>query len=143
MRRSGPRSPTSVVLVFALLAAVIFIVWLLWPHLVMRFATASGVGSSDQLGQFGDMFGALSALMASLAFVAATTGVFLQWRAFTEQRDQIARQNFETTFFELLRLHDQTVSGLTLRKRVASQETERTGATWRATIILSAQRQLS
>ena len=68
-------------------------------------------------GQFGDSFGAISALFAGLAFVGATTAAFLQWEQLKEHRREIQEmvaadkvKAVEGCFFHLLASLQTTVN---------------------------------
>lgn len=72
----------------------------LWISWVFQAAILNLLGvtwNQEELGQWGDTFGALNALFASLGFGAAIYTLNVQQR-------QIARDRFDTSFFELLRL---------------------------------------
>jgi len=58
----------------------------------------------QQLGQTGDLYGGVNALFASIAVVGVFWAGALQRRTMLEARQAIAQQQFETAFFELLRL---------------------------------------
>jgi hypothetical protein len=68
-------------------------------------------------GQFGDSFGPLSALMATIAAVSALAAYLAQREELTRvraeneyERASSARRDFEQTFFNLLKLFRETVS---------------------------------
>jgi hypothetical protein len=79
-------------------------------------------------GTFGDMFGAVNALFSGLAFAGVIVAILmqrseleLQRRELTltreelrGQREALEKQNFESTFFQLLRLFNDLVAGITL-----------------------------
>lgn len=72
---------------------------------------AASAPTLDQLGHSGDLFGGLNALFAALAFVGVVWAGSLQRRtlldtqaAYELERDALARQQFESTFFQLLPL---------------------------------------
>ncbi|MER8445934.1 putative phage abortive infection protein [Mesorhizobium sp. M1066] len=81
-----------------------FILWLIWalhPFLAKRMLIP---WDPEIMGQWGDSFGGLSALMSTLAFAAVFFTLRLQQRQIREaQRDQHI-QRFESTYFEVLRL---------------------------------------
>jgi hypothetical protein len=73
----------------------------------------------DDRGTFGDMFGGINALFSGLAFAGVIYAILLQRRDLELQRAELRgqreqmeahnrallKQNFESTFFQLLRLH--------------------------------------
>ena len=97
-------TPTRVLLTCGALVTVgwlgVFIIgWVSWDP---------DVGTPAR-GQFGDSFGAISALFAGLAFVGATTAAFLQWEQLKEHRREIQEmvaadkvKAVEGCFFHLL-----------------------------------------
>lgn len=79
----------------------LWIVWFLHPFLARRMLIP---WDAETVGQWGDTFGALNALMSTLAFCAVFYTIRLQQRQIDEtQRDQHI-QRFESSYFELLRL---------------------------------------
>lgn len=114
--------------VVLMIGAAVVAVWIAWPsliaHLYERTYPSPTPPRVKDLVDLSDLFGAFSALMASLAFVAAGAGVLLQGRTLASQRElanaqqeQIARQSFESSFFELMRLHRETVASIVLSSR--------------------------
>jgi len=95
--------------------------------------TVASVGTWPERAAFGDMFGAVNALFAGLAFAGIIVTVYLQKRELELQRDELAQtreeirgqkeqmelqnrmlkhQQFENTFFQLLRLHNEIVGSM-------------------------------
>lgn len=77
-----------------------------------------GLTTSDyfqQLGQTGDLFGGVNALFASIAVVGVFWAGFLQRRTLIESRRAIAEQQFETAFFELLKLTREVAERIEVR----------------------------
>ena len=91
----------------------------------------------DQAGTFGDQFGAVNALFSGLAFAGVIYAILLQRHELKLQRDELELtrgelqgqkeqlkaqnetlqlQNFENTFFQLLRLHNDYLNAIDLRK---------------------------
>ena len=87
----------------------------------------------DQIGQFGDMFGAVNALFAGLAFAGVIFAIILQKKELELQRQELRetrgeirgqkeqlqaqdrtlqKQNFESSFFHLLSLHNEIVNSM-------------------------------
>lgn len=72
-------------------------------------------------GVFGDMFGAINALFSGLALGGIVYSIILQQNELSLQRKELSDtreefkdQNFQTTFFNLLRTHRQIVDELTI-----------------------------
>lgn len=92
----------------------------------------------SQRGTFGDMFGAVNALFSGLAFAGLIYTVWLQRKELQLQRTELSltrielegqklqlaaqnetlrKQNFEDTFFQLLRLHNDILNSIDLLHR--------------------------
>ncbi|MGP6469947.1 putative phage abortive infection protein [Rahnella aceris] len=105
----------AVLLIFAYAG---FLVWVTWPIDKMTIANA---------GVFGDSFGILTSLFSALAFagVAYTLAIqrdqiHIQKQELIEQkletvssRNEIQKQGFENTFFQMLKMHNQLISEIT------------------------------
>ncbi|GFO81547.1 MAG: hypothetical protein A49_11740 [Methyloceanibacter sp.] len=125
-------SPWMYLVAFAVLAVgiVCFIGWS-WEQ------TESWFGKPDAPGVFGDMFGGVNALFSGLAFAGVILTLVLQSRELQLQREEMAdtrevlgdqkaqleaqsetlqRQAFETTFFNMLKLHEDTIRSLSTGK---------------------------
>lgn len=111
---------------FLIMLIVLFVVvlWLLnWWYLV----------DIEDRGTFGDMFGGINALFSGLAFAGVIYAILLQRRelelqrrelelnrselagqreALTAQNATMERQSFESTFFQLLRLHNEILAAM-------------------------------
>jgi len=115
----------------------IFIVVVMW--VISWVLIVIYIKEWNQRGNFGDMFGAVNALFAGLAFAGIIITVYLQTKELAlqrkeleytrdeikKQRMQLEKQNetlsvqkFENTFFNLLRLHHEIVNVLDLRRRM-------------------------
>jgi hypothetical protein len=126
-RKATPEGPGSVWPF--LLTALVVLVWAMSGVLVWALA--------DDPGKFGDMFGATNALFSGLAFAGVIYAILLQRRELKLQRDELEltrgelagqrqqlqaqnetfqQQNFENTFFQLLRLHNDIVNTIDLRR---------------------------
>lgn len=75
-------------------------------------------------GAFGDSFGVLTSLFSGLAFLGIVLTVLLQKGELELQRHELSSQHktakiqsFESTFFEMLRLHNDIVNSIDLHKR--------------------------
>ncbi|MDO8636044.1 MAG: putative phage abortive infection protein [Dehalococcoidia bacterium] len=109
------------------LIATIIIVWALTGYLLYN---------NPERGTFGDMFGSINSLFAGLAFAGIIYAIFLQRkdlelqrkelqltreelegqvRQLQAQNDTLKRQAFESTFFQLLGLHNDIVKSLVVR----------------------------
>ncbi|MER9459685.1 putative phage abortive infection protein [Mesorhizobium sp. M0387] len=89
------------VLRVAIGALIVWFVWFFHPSLAERMMVH---WNGEKVGQWGDSFGALNALMSTLAFAAVLYTLRLQQRQIDDtQRDQHI-QRFESSYFELLRL---------------------------------------
>lgn len=109
------------------LALSVLATWALYPTVLERvFNVPADVTKLASLGQFGDSFGSLNALFSGLAFLGIAFSLFVQFRELKSNQDEIKNQNdqlalqnntllatqFETTFFNLLRLHHDVVSAM-------------------------------
>jgi hypothetical protein len=66
-----------------------------------------GEADNDQMakaGAWGDSFGAFNALISTVGFVTVFATLRLQARSIKDQANDLHRQRFEATFFELLRV---------------------------------------
>ena len=123
----GPSCWLLVVLALIILC-VLAAAWCIIPILYPR---------SEQAGQFGDMFGGITALFGGLAFAGVIYAILLQRielklqrqelketrKELKGQKEQLEAQNktfqkqaFENTFFQLLRLHNEMVRLIDMRK---------------------------
>ena len=83
----------------------------------------------DDKGVFGDTFGALNALFAGLAFAGVIYAILLQRKELelqreelkdtraeiTGQKETLQKQNFESSFFQLLGMHSEIVNSMQIR----------------------------
>ena len=74
---------------------------------------------NGERGQFGDMFGAITALFTGLAFAGLIITILLQSQELKETRHEFKQQNrtlifqrFENTFFNLISVHHQIVDSI-------------------------------
>lgn len=112
---------TGVILIIAVYAAVI--IAKTWPISVF---------SIENSGMFGDSFGLLTALFSGLAFGGLILTLLTQREELQLQRDdiqlqrdelrltrdEIKNQNFESTFFQMLRLHNDIVNSINYSTRI-------------------------
>ena len=96
----------------------------------------------EESGQFGDMFGAVNALFAGLAFAGVIWAIILQKQELELQRQELKetrgeirgqkeqlraqdqtlqKQNFESSFFQLLSFHNEIVNSLRARELGAQE----------------------
>jgi Putative phage abortive infection protein len=116
---------------FYILALPIVASWLFWPRFLNFFPRLQGTMEN---GQFGDSYGALNTLFSGMAFAALGYTMWMQRSELAETREilrsqkeeaeeqnrTLARQTFENTFFQLLRMHNDNLSSMDLRRsRVA------------------------
>jgi len=87
----------------------------------------------EERGTFGDMFGAINSLFSGLAFAGVIYAIILQRKELQLQREELeatrkelagqkeqlelqnstlTKQNFEDTFFQLLRMHNEMVTSI-------------------------------
>lgn len=73
----------------------------------------------DPDGSFGDKFGVVNALFSGLAFAGIIITIYLQMSELREQRDELKmtrgtfeKQLFESTFFEMLKIHNENVQSM-------------------------------
>lgn len=108
------------------LFAAVIIIWFLAWHL-----TGSSFSSWDVRGTFGDMFGAINSLFSGLAFAGVIFAIFLQRKELELQRKEVVqtrkelrgqkeaqeKQNFDNTFFQLVRFQNEIVNSINLTKK--------------------------
>ena len=112
-----------------LLVLLLFGVGLLWYY--MPFNWLSHVFPEIKpTQQFGDRFEAVNALFAGLAFAGVIFAIILQWQELGLQRKELEdtraeirgqketlqKQNFESSFFQLLTMHSEIVNSMVIRK---------------------------
>ena len=67
-------------------------------------------------GEFGDSFGTLNTLFSGLAFSGVLISLLFQRKDLAETRGQVARQQFESQFYNMLALQHSVVSEFDLKK---------------------------
>ena len=111
------------VLLLLLLSAVIYL-WLYMPFRLSYFF--SDIKAVPQLG---DRFEAVNALFAGLAFAGVIFAIILQWKELGLQRQELKdtraeirgqketlqKQNFESSFFQLLGVHNANVNAMSFQ----------------------------
>lgn len=109
-------------------AFIIFIFLFLNYHFVL-WVTGQKLSS---VGEFGDMYGGINALFSGLAFVGVIIAIMMQSKELSLQRDELEetrkelkgqkeqlqlqnetmqKQQFENTFFQMLKLHNEHMNG--------------------------------
>jgi|GEM_PF-5022571 len=97
---------TPAVIGLTLIFAIVILSFFFSP-LLMRFW--AGSSPWENAGAFGDSFGAFNALFSGLGFVLVAVALLIQQRELRDQQRQIQTQQFEHSFFELLKLHHEIV----------------------------------
>lgn len=85
----------------------LFCGWLWWAGNALNVATywAPKVNwKLEKAAQWGDAFGAFNALVSALGFAAVLITLVMQSRSVKDQANDLHKQRFESTYFELLRL---------------------------------------
>lgn len=122
---------------------VIALIWLYYPVWIFyKYPFGDlidGKGFVDELGPFGDVYGALNTLFSGLAFAGLIISIRLQSKElsdtraelkeqseqFKKQTEGLAKQVFEVTFFQLLKLYTESVDNLSFRESLSSEKVER------------------
>lgn len=93
----------------------VFLIYVTWPITSMSISNA---------GVFGDSFGVLTSLFSALAFVGVVWTLNYQREEFKLQKEEladskkeIAKQGFENSFFQMLKIQNDIVNGVTFVKR--------------------------
>lgn len=102
-------------------------------QVILGLIVASSFSTWGDRGTFGDMFGAVNTFFAGLAFAGIIFAIILQAKELELQREELGLtrnelkgqkeqlknqnetlqlQNFENTFFQMLRLHNEIVTGI-------------------------------
>ena len=85
---------------------------------------------TDQRGQFGDSFGVINALFSGLAFAGVICAILLQKKELELQRKELEetraeirgqketlqKQNFESSFFQLLNMHGEIIHSIVISR---------------------------
>ena len=79
-------------------------------------------------GTFGDSFGVVNALFSGLAFAGVICAILLQKKELElqraeirEQKETLQKQNFESSFFQLLGLHNDIVNSMEIQDKACSR----------------------
>jgi uncharacterized membrane protein len=87
--------PIGIILVYGL-----FLIFKIYP--ISEF-------SIEKAGQFGDSFGIINTLFSGSAFIALVITIYLQQQDIKDSKREIQKQNFENTFFNLIKIHNDFV----------------------------------
>ncbi len=104
------RRPTAIFLVICSI-----LVWCLYGSANLEIASwiaKRGDLTIEQVGQWGDSFGAFTALFTTLGTFGVVWTLILQQNGLKAQAQDIHKQRFEATFFELIRLMKEARRGL-------------------------------
>ncbi|RXJ80795.1 hypothetical protein CRU86_00005, partial [Aliarcobacter skirrowii] len=110
----------------SLYAFFLLCIWLYnFNFIFSKEQTITQIEKIEIFGQFGDYVGGtLNPLFAFFSFLILVFTILLQKKQLNEsaitqkkQLDFIEKQNFETTFFNMINLHNQIVNNLSLKKK--------------------------
>ena len=118
------------ILLCVLLLLLLSVVSILWFY--MPFTWLPHFFQTEMETQFGDRFEAVNALFAGLAFAGVIFAIILQWQELGLQRQELKdtraeikgqketlqKQNFESSFFQLLGMHSAIVNSMVIRKGI-------------------------
>jgi hypothetical protein len=107
-QRKGLLMSKRLIPMLLLIIGLVLLLFVFSPFLV-RLWSGSGPTSWEEVGAFGDSFGAFNALFSGLGFVLVVVALLIQQRELRDQQRQIQTQQFEHSFFELLKLHHEIV----------------------------------
>lgn len=126
--------------VWVLAIVICFGVWYGGAHWTRSYAQKHADDNTERVGQFGDSFGAVNALVSALAFAGVIASLWLQRKEYEAQRDDLKLQydesklrreesrqqnqtlklqRFENTFFNMMQLQQQIVNDLHLEVPVS------------------------
>lgn len=66
--------------------------------------------SIEKAAQLGDSFGILNSLFTGLAFIALVITIYIQQQDVKNNKEEIQKQNFENTYFNLIKIHNDLVA---------------------------------
>lgn len=110
--------------------AIMFLAVFAYGGFIIYFSWPITLGNVDKAGAFGDSFGVLTSLFSGLAFAGIILTILLQREELRLQRKELQltreefksqhstfkHQNFESTFFQMLRLHNDIVNSIDLSR---------------------------
>ncbi|PTU72805.1 putative phage abortive infection protein [Pseudomonas mangrovi] len=95
-------------LLFIMLFMLVIGAWVYFGNWIqLNVDGVEGLKDAETRGLFGDQFGAINALFSGMAFSALICTLLLQRKELSEARSTADHQRFESTFFQLLRLHNE------------------------------------
>jgi hypothetical protein len=104
-----------------LAVAVILVVIAVYARILIYLTAPGSEVSLPNAGLFGDSFGMLNAAFSGLAFAGLVIAILMQREELQLQREELRltrnemqAQRFETTFFEMVRLHNGIVNAMTI-----------------------------
>jgi len=118
-----------------LVLTLVLVSWVFYPAWSVVLFNISD--SDEGRALFGDSFGMLNTLFSGLAFTGIITSIFLQSQELKETRKEIKgqkdefvlqtkamkKQIFDTTFFQLIQLHNEIVQSLKVKSGTGSRVT--------------------
>lgn len=131
-----------------LIAVIILLFVVIYATFLLKVSNEGEVFSIQDAGMFGDSFGILTSLFSGLAFAGIIVTVWMQHHELSLQRNELEltrqefadtrremelqhatakQQNFENTFFQMLRLHNSILESIDLTKRTSNTVASITG----------------
>ena len=107
------QKPRRLGLIFFGLVLFIVFLWSLTP-IMFWLGQKFPVFDVGPRGTFGDSFGAINSLFTGLALAGVAITAFLQQRDIEKQREELAIQRFETSFFSMLSVFNDVVNSIDL-----------------------------
>ncbi|KDM89662.1 putative phage abortive infection protein [Photobacterium galatheae] len=125
-------------LLIPMLLAVISIAWFFYPSWMGYVFTPKETVLQGDLGTLGDSFGALNTLFSGFAFAGIIVSIYLQSKELKETREEIKaqgeqfklqtqalnKQNFETTFFQLLSLYNEILNSIYVEHKFGKEKSK-------------------
>lgn len=125
------------ILAIIILVILVLFTWHQYPLLAQLFFNVDKEDTVNKLASLGDSYGSLNTLFSGLAFTGIIASIFLQSQELRETRAEIKSQKeefglqtkamnkqvFETTFFQLLQLHNEIIQSLQIEKGFGSSKT--------------------
>ncbi len=96
--------------------------WALFGKCLIGLFAGDATNPYENVGQFGDSFGALNTLFAGIAALGATFAYLSQKEELQDTKRTLEKQQFESTFFQLLEVFNQTVNSIVIRSRRISRD---------------------
>ncbi len=123
---------------YSWLFLLVFLVWTGFIFVGPALIKLAPDTSSQDIGTFGDMFGSLNALFSGLAFAGLIVAIVIQNKelklqndtlelqkdelrqtreVFEEQSETLKKQQFESTFFQMVSLHNDIINSIQIRDK--------------------------